>query len=169
MLGYPGAGKTTTSKAIEELTGAVHLWADHIRREMFGHPNPDYSADENAKVYHHLNELAAQLLREGKSVIYDTNFNYYDDRQKMRQIAQAANARTVLVWVQTDRSLAKMRATQNAHLQSHRVIGNMPEATFERMAGNLREPLADEEYIVIDGSRVTPEYVSERLGAASRP
>ncbi len=38
MLGYPGAGKTTTAKLIAELTGAVHLWADAERRRMFDVP-----------------------------------------------------------------------------------------------------------------------------------
>ena len=79
MLGYPGAGKTTTSKVIHALSGAVHLWADQIRRERFGAPT--YSHEENLELYDYLNELTSELLRTGQSVIFDTNFNFYKDRE----------------------------------------------------------------------------------------
>ena len=68
MVGYPGSGKTTAALMIHELTGAVHLWADKIRRERFGQPT--YSHEENVELYNHINELTAELLRAGNSVIF---------------------------------------------------------------------------------------------------
>lgn len=68
MLGYPGAGKTTTAKTIHELTGAVHLWADKIRNERY--PHPTHSHKENIELYDYLNELTAELLATGQSVIF---------------------------------------------------------------------------------------------------
>ena len=75
MLGYPGAGKTTAAKVIHSLTGATHLWADHERRKLFATPN--YSHAENIELYDKLNKTAAELLQQGKSVIFDTNFNFF--------------------------------------------------------------------------------------------
>lgn len=164
MLGYPGSGKTTTALKIKELTGAEHIWADVIRREMFGHPNPDYSLAENTKLYDHLNKVAESLLAEGKSVIYDTNFNFFKDREHMRQIAARTNAKTVLIWVQTDQETARQRATNTAQPEATRALGNMPVKEFDRMAHNLRPPLPGEQFIAINGQSTDPNHVQAQLG-----
>jgi len=99
MVGYPGSGKTTASKIIEQQTNAVHLWADHERKKMFA--KPTYSHEENLILYDRLNDLTDQLLGQGKSIIYDTSFNFYQDRQKLRAIANKHNVECVLIWVVT--------------------------------------------------------------------
>ncbi|MCA9344723.1 AAA family ATPase, partial [Candidatus Saccharibacteria bacterium] len=83
MLGYPGAGKTTAAKIISELTGAVHIWADHERRQM--HDSDNYvqverTAEFNIKLYDSLNKRSVELLKQGKSVVYDAAFNHLKDR-----------------------------------------------------------------------------------------
>src|SRR5688500_5646811 len=103
MLGYPGAGKTTTAKIIHELTGAVHLWADKIRNERFSEPTPSHA--ENLELYNYLNELTGELLATGQSVIFDTTFNFYKDRQHLREIASRYGAVTQLIWVRTPKEL----------------------------------------------------------------
>lgn len=163
MLGFPGAGKTTTAKVIHEITGAVHLWADQIRRERF--EEPTYSHEENIQLYDYLNELTAELLRTGQSVIFDTNFNFYKDRERLREIAKEHNAKTILLWVKTPKELAKERATQDAHSQDTRVLGNIPTEDFDRMASNLQEPRANEAHTVVDGTKVTRDYISKLLNA----
>jgi len=165
MLGYPGAGKTTTAKIIHKLTGAEHLWADHIRREMYKSPN--YSHAENMHLYTHLNNTTAEVLAEGKSVIFDTNFNFYRDRRHLREIAQEYGAKTFIIWVQADKNTAKQRATVDAHLHSHtRVLGNMPIDHFERISSNLEPPHVDEQTIIIDGNRISEKYIKEKLSQA---
>ncbi len=162
MLGYPGAGKTTVSKLIHELTGAVHLWADQVRRERFGEPS--YSRSENLRLYSHLNEMTAELLKSGQSVIFDTNFNFYKDRQNLRAIASNHNANCHLIWVRTPKEIARDRAVDNAHKHADtRVLGHMPSDDFERMSSNLEEPHSDESYILVDGTKVTKEYIAKLL------
>jgi predicted kinase len=162
MIGFPGAGKTTTSRVIHELTGAVHIWADQERNKMFGIPS--YSNQENIKLYDHLNYIANQLLKDGKSVIFDTNFNFRSDRDKLRKIASKNDAKCQVVWVKVDKSLALKRATQNAHLQDTRILGNIPKSDFERMTNNLEPPNEDESPIVVDGTKVTTEYIRKIFG-----
>jgi predicted kinase len=161
MVGYPGAGKTTVSRYIHELTGAVHLWADHERSARFTHPTHNHQ--ENIQLYAQLNQETETLLQAGKSVVFDTNFNFYKDRKKLKVMAVAAGARTAVVWITTPKQLARERATQQAHGQDTRIWGNMPAERFERISGNLQEPTPDEQPIKLDGSNLSRETVAQAL------
>lgn len=162
MLGYPGSGKTTAAKTIHELSGAVHLWADNIRRERFG--KPTYTHQENLALYDHLNELTAELLAAGNSVVFDTNFNFYKDRRKLAALAAEHGARSVVVWVRTPKDLARARATKDAHTQTTRVLGDIPLERFERISSNLQPPREDEACIELDGTKITQDYIRSTLG-----
>jgi predicted kinase len=161
MLGYPGAGKTTVSGIIHHFTGAVHLWADHERNKRF--PNPTHSHEENLALYDQLNSETAQLLKDGKSVIFDTNFNYFRDRQRLRHIAADAGAHTVLIWVATHKDLARIRAVEQSDGQQTRVWGNMSVEDFERIAGGFEEPQHHEHVIKLDGQNLNHEEVAQAL------
>lgn len=161
MLGFPGAGKTTTAKIIHELSGAVHLWADKVRRERFIHPT--HSHQENLELYDHLNEVTAELLRAGNSVVFDTNFNFYKDRQHLRAIAAEHGAETKVVWVKAPGPVAKDRATMSAHTQHTRVLGDMTPEHWQRIADNLEPPRAGEDVIEVDGTKVAKDYLKALL------
>lgn len=159
MLGYPGSGKTTTAKVIHELTGAVHLWADKIRKERY--LKPTHAHKENLELYAHLNEVAGELLATGQDVIFDTNFNFYKDRQHLREIATEHSAITRLIWVVTPKAIARDRATKTVRYPYEETF---PEDRFERISSNLEPPHDNEPYVEIDGTRVTPAYIREKLG-----
>jgi predicted kinase len=161
MVGYPGSGKTTTSRIIGELTGAEHIWADQERGKMF--EKPTHSKHESRMLYDVLNERVDQLLSEGKSVIFDTNFNFYSDRQLMRDIAAKHGADAKLVWVKTDVNLARERATHIHHSYRNGYTVSMPVEQFDRMANNLQPPEKDEHPVILDGTKITKDYVAENL------
>jgi len=162
MLGYPGAGKTTTARIISKLAGAELLWADHVRREKF---TPiTYSHEENIELYTYLNELAVELLYDNKSVVFDTNFNYHKDRQYLRRLASKAHAHTVIIWVKTPKEIAYKRASENAHEQETRVLGNFSVELFEKISSQQEDPQEDEQYIMVDGTKVTEAYITYLLG-----
>lgn len=153
MLGYPGAGKTTAAKVICELTGAVHLWADLERKNIFERPN--FGPRETKKLYPVLDEKLKQLLNQGQSVVYDSNFNFYKDRRRMERLAESYGADAVVIWVQTPKEQARQRAT-DAHRQHTRILDAMPLEHFERMSGNLQPPHDNETVITVNGT-LNPE------------
>lgn len=159
FVGYPGAGKTTVAKIIAEATGAVHLWADKERHDRFG---DIYQQKDNDALYEQLNKRTAELLEAGKSVVFDTNFNYYKDRESLRQIAREAAAETVLIWLKTPQELAYRRAiTENG---GKRMFITMSHEDFERVASHLEPPMDSEKPIIIDGTHIDPETVKQQLG-----
>jgi predicted kinase len=161
MVGYPGSGKTTVSRIIQYQTDAVHIWADEERKKRF--KEPAYSHEENLSLYADLNDLTDQLLSEGKSVIFDTNFNFYKDRQHLRELAAKHGVKTVVVWVITPQDVARQRAVHETHTRRTRVLGNMPNDHFERIAGNLQFPQEDELTIKLDGTNITATGVAKAL------
>lgn len=162
FVGYPGAGKTTIAQLIHEATGAVHLWADHERHHLFSEVT--HSKDESQELYTRLNGQTEALLAEGKSVIFDTNFNFRADRDHLRHIADKYDVETVVIWVNTPRELANKRAVEDSHGRDTRIWGNMPSETFERLADNLQTPDDNENFITVDGTNIDPEAVTRQLG-----
>ena len=152
FVGYPGAGKTTIAKLIETRTGAVHLWADHIRQSMF--EKPTHTRQESRQLYEKLNDETAAWLRQGRSVIFDTNFNFYDDRERLRQIAADNGASVTLIWVSTPIEIARHRAIEASEGKATRIFGNMALVDFERIAANFQSPRPEEQAIEIDGTNL---------------
>lgn len=161
MVGIPGAGKTSAAIIVANVTGATHLWADHERRLMW--PKPSYTQAENDTLYVRLNTKAEALLRSNHSVVYDTAFNHYEDRQKLREIAERYDAETIVIWVKAPIELAKKRA-QNVHEHKHtRVLGNMTDEHFGTLSDKLEEPRSNENTVVLDGTKLNENYVRTTL------
>lgn len=161
MVGYPGAGKTTIAQYIHELTGATHIWVDRERIATFG--NPTFSSQESRQLYALLNARVGQLLRDGMSVIYDTDFRFRKDRDHLREIATAAGAKAVAVWLTTDLPTSKRRATQEGDREPTRLLGNMPEQDFMRTTTHSQWPAADEHPLTLAGIHTTKEEVAAQL------
>lgn len=160
FIGYPGAGKTTTAEIIAEKTGAEHLWADAERHRMF--PNPTHSLEESNELYDRLNSQAEDLLKEGKSVIFDTNFNFYGDRQKLRDIADAVGAETVVVWVTTPKEVSRRRSV-GSHMERNGYPMTMSEEQFNAIVDKLEPPTKDEKIIKIDGTKLDRQAVAAQF------
>lgn len=161
FIGYPGAGKTTTALKLAEATGAEHVWADRERRRMFG--NPSHSFEESRQLYDVLNKQAESLLKSGKSVIFDTNFNYRADREHLRAIADSAGADTKTIWITTPREIAYHRAVHDSEGRETRQFGNMSESEFNTMADRLEPPDESEKVIKLDGSQLDISELLKQL------
>ena len=162
FIGYPGAGKTTVAQMLNTITGATHIWADHERRKRYGEPT--HSAAESKKLYEALNDEAAALLAGGTSVIFDTNFNFRADRDKLRAIAQAAGARTVILWITTPVDVAKQRAVDSENTRNGYTTPMSP-AQFDTIARKLEPPTEDEKVIKIDCTDIDEDRLRAHINA----
>jgi predicted kinase len=162
MMGLPGAGKTTTAKIIEKLTGAVRLSSDEARLMLWDEPN--FSEPEHQALYEYLDDQTKHLLQSGCSVIYDANLNRLKHRQEKYDLAKSLGAETKLIWVKVPKKLAKDRRIEDA--SHHHLVtpkDEDPGTMFERVAGVIEEPDANESYLEIDGTKISTEYVRQQL------
>lgn len=162
FVGAPGAGKTTVANLINEATGAVHLWADQERQAMFD--DVDHSKEESTELYDRLNARTDALLAEGKSVIFDTNFNYRKDRDYLRSIADKHGAQTLIIWMQTPVEVARDRALHDDHRDRNGYTHTMTAEQFESLIDHLETPTDNENFITIDGTSIDAEAVKRQLG-----
>ena len=164
FIGAPGAGKTTTAQIIAEATGAVHLWADAERHKLFKHPS--HSKEESDLLYTKLNVETEQLLKAGKSVVFDTNFNFYADRQMLAAIAERYKAQTIIVWMVTPMAIARARSV-GVHQNRNGYTMRMSDAQFDAIIHKLEPPHEDEVTVKIDGSEVDRQQVIKLLDLKS--
>jgi predicted kinase len=157
LIGYPGSGKTSAAKVIAETTGAIHLLADAERHRLF--PNPTHSLEESTELYDRLNDETETLLADGKSVVFDTNFNFYGDRQKLRDIAERQGAETVVVWVVTPVEIARERAV-GTDMERNGYMMSMTNAQFQAIVSKLEPPRENEKVIKIDGAKLDSQAVA---------
>lgn len=162
MVGYPGAGKTTTARIIQDLTGAVHIWADHERNKLFARPT--HEERESQELYRRLNAETERLLAEGHSVIFDTSFNYVKDRDYMRAIAKKHGAELVVIWVETPKELAKARALSMDHARDNKYPEVMSPERFAKITSHLEQPALHETPVVLEGREINRDYVATNLG-----
>lgn len=161
FIGAPGAGKTTLAKAIVEATGAKHLWADLERHKLF--KVPTHSPEESETLYKQLNDATQYLLAQKHSVVYDTNFNFYADRQKMREIAAKYDAEVVLIWVNTPLPIAKARAV-GVHETRNGYKVSMSSEQFDSIVHKLEPPRDYEKVIKIPGPKLDTQAALAQLG-----
>lgn len=161
FVGYPGSGKTTVAHIIHEATGAIHLWADHERQAMFN--DVSHSKQESEELYDYLNQRTETLLKSGKDVIFDTNFNYAKDREYLRGIARKHNAQTLIIWMQTPVAVARERALHEQHRDRNGYEQAMSAQDFERLINHVEPPTDHENFIIIDGTDVDINDVRRKL------
>jgi len=160
LIGYPGAGKTTVAKIIHEATGAAHLWSDVERHKMFGQPT--HSEAESLQLYDELNRRTEELLAEGHSVVFDTNFNFLEDRRKLHTIADRQNAETVVVWITIPENIGRHRAVDSGQKRNG-YHEQMTNEEFTRIIAKLEPPTKDEKIIKIDGTKLDRQTVLKLL------
>jgi predicted kinase len=160
LIGYPGAGKTTVARIIHEKTGAVHLWSDLERHKLFAQAT--HSEAESIELYDELNRRTEALLKDGRSVVFDTNFNFREDRHKLQEIADRHGADTVIIWVSVPESVARHRAVDRG-LKRNGYHTPLTDAEFTRFISKLEPPAEDEKVIKIDGTKLDRESILAQL------
>jgi predicted kinase len=90
--GYSGSGKTSFSRYVVQLLGAIQLRSDVERKRLYAAPESDgpggrYSEAATRRTYAHLRKLAADIVEAGWPVIVDAAFLMGWQRELFRALA----------------------------------------------------------------------------------
>lgn len=176
FVGVPGSGKTTFARLLAAEIDAVTLNSDAIRLSMWGsreaifamHTDPTERKYGNQLTFGAMDYAAKQILKSGRSVIYDANANGLEERNKNRRIAELFNATTIVVRFQTPPELAIERMTKRQEAEDQNGAANPERArtVVERFLTEIEEPSAVENTIEISGEAPFAEQLavfSQRL------
>ena len=114
VCGLPGSGKTTLARQLEADLGAVRLASDERMTEL----GLDlFDQDARARVEAEQQDLAEELLRAGKTVVFEPGGWKRHERDSLRERARAAGAAVELrfldvpvdvLWTRVERRNAEL-------------------------------------------------------------
>lgn len=149
MVGPPGTGKSHLVRQVRSRVPAATVQSDEIRRSMID--RPQYTPDENRRVFRVAHDLTERMLRGGESVIFDATNLRERNRRELYEIAERAGARVLVVHVIAPDSVVAERLRT-------RLLGVDPDDRSEagwdvylRMKAEFEE--IQRPHLVVDSSR----------------
>lgn len=150
LYGFPGAGKTFFARQLGEKIQAAHVQDNRIRYELFEQPR--FDRQENEVIAHLMEYMTEEFLKAGVSVIYDTNAMRVSQRRRLRDVARRLKGNTLLAWLQIDIESAFSRVVKRDRRKSDdKYAMPLDRTTFEQVVGNMQNPVAAENYLVLSG------------------
>jgi predicted kinase len=153
LYGFPGAGKTYFSRQLCENIQAAHVQGDRIRSELFDKPR--YDKQENDIVAQLMDYMTEEFLSAGLSVVYDINSLRASQRHALRELARKSHAHPLLIWLQIDPETAFTRSLKRDRRRADdKYAAQWDRPTFEKIAGYMQNPTANEDYVVVSGKHL---------------
>lgn len=125
LHGLPGVGKSTLAQKLSEMTGALVLGTNHIRRNILGcnayHcanvPLMPFSKDEILLSYRIMLYCAELMLSQGKNIILDATFQKVQYVEMAKEVAKKAGVPVFVVKVVCDEDECKTRMDERVRLR----------------------------------------------------
>lgn len=154
LVGLPSSGKTTFGERFAETFSAPFLNVEMLQ-----------AGDQSTQVAH---QVLRQLFRTKQTIVYEGLGGSRSQRTEVARLARAHGYEPLLIWVQTDAAIARVRATKS----TRRTPGKLSADQFESQVSKFSAPHASEKAIVLSGTHTyasQAKSVLKRLSAAARP
>jgi predicted kinase len=159
MCGVAFSGKSTLAKKVAEYKRAVLVSQDQIWFQKKKELHLDIDKDEDWDMVQQLSkEEVRQTLLNGHSVVYDDISLKYDNRESLREIAQECGAETVLIYLDTPRSVQQERQTKNAETKERH---DVPEHIINWGLEELEIPQENEKAFVFKPETDIADWLSK--------
>lgn len=154
LSGLPGSGKSTVADALRRRVPLVVLQSDRIRKLLV--PVPQYSAEENARVFAAIHGAAERLLRNGISVLVDATHLQERSRTPLVDIAARTGAWFALVWVAApDETIRHRLAARVAGSRAGYDVSDAGIEVYEMMRARV-EPIRGDHIVISTERDITP-------------
>lgn len=97
LVGPPGSGKSRFARRLGAALGAQVVETDRVRKQLFGEPR--YTSGEHAAVYGWCHALIRSAVIVGRPIIFDATNLEERQRRKVYDIADAAGAQLLILWI----------------------------------------------------------------------
>ncbi|MFJ3969806.1 AAA family ATPase [Streptomyces parvus] len=154
LVGLTGSGKTTYAQRRLEPEGAVRLSVDEVVHERHGRYGVDYPEntyfEKEAPVVSELHERLAELVAEGRDVVWDHGLWPRKDRDAMKELVEAAGGRWRLLYFPVEREELLRRLAERNEREDANALVVTPEALNDFFA-RFEKPQDEGEEIVEPG------------------
>ena len=137
LIGAPGSGKTHVAEQFSAQNDFVHINSDSVRAKYF--PNPQFTAEERARVYVKIYEVIDKTLAESNNVVFDGNLLTNNDRFEALEHYQKMGAKVLFVFLDIPREIAIERALSRK-TSDDGLYNEMPEERALRMHDTFEAP-----------------------------
>lgn len=160
LCGLPFAGKTTLAKILER-SGISRIAIDDINTERgVWNDEMGMSPEEWTNIYNEAYWRIDLLLSQQKSVVNDS-VNYTKElRDRLRAIAEAYHARTVVIYVDIPVAEAQRRWRENRQIAG-RI--DVQDSDFAEVLDHFEPPTEDEHMVRYDSSVPVEDWISLTL------
>jgi fatty acid kinase fatty acid binding subunit len=160
LSGLPGSGKSHLAREIVARHPLAVLNSDALRRALVKRPN--YSQAESARLFSTIHALIEDLVGRGVHVLLDATNLKEAHRRPLREIAERAGARLLVVEVTAAEDVIRERLTARGAREDPADVSEATQEVYEMMrdeAEPIREP-----HIVVDASGDVELAVDQILG-----
>ena len=112
LSGLPGTGKSHFAGALNQRLPLLVVSSDRMRKLLV--PRPKYTRAEHSRIFAACHRLVAELLTEGRKVVFDAAHLTERARQPAYDIAQRVGAPLILVWFTAPQEVIRRRLDDRA-------------------------------------------------------
>ena len=149
MTGIPGSGKSFFAEHFASTFNASFISSEKIMEDL----TKDSAVDQNT-VIRIASFLLSELLKSGKTIIYEGSTDSRATRQALGKIARDNGYIPLLVWVQTESISARQRATKPRRDKAY-----LTDDQFDTILHRFTPPNTLEKPIVISGKHTYPSQL----------
>lgn len=164
LSGLPGTGKSFLCRKLAEKLSFVILASDVLRRVLF--PVPQYTEQENKRLFSACHVLIEELLRKGIPIIFDATNLLEHHREYLYRAAERTGAKLLVVLLEAPAEVVRQRLLARAK-------GAMPQngsvagwEVYNRM--KPRRQKIGRNHIVVDTSQDITAAVDKIVRAIGR-
>ncbi|WP_199846464.1 AAA family ATPase [Streptomyces sp. CB01201] len=132
LVGLTGSGKTTYAQRKLEPEGAVRLSVDEVLHQRHGRYGVDYPEntyfEKEAPVVAELHRRLAELVAEGRDVVWDHGLWPRKDREAMKELVESAGGRWRLLYFPVERDELLRRLAKRNEREDANALVVTPEA-----------------------------------------
>ncbi|MBI2847193.1 MAG: ATP-binding protein [Chloroflexi bacterium] len=135
VIGLPGTGKSFLSRRLAERFPFLILETDALRRVLV--QQPQYSAEENARLFRACHAIIEELLERGIPIIFDATNLVEHHRERLYHIVEQNKGKLILIRVKASSETVRERLNKRLEKVTPEDHSTADWTTYQRMRSSV--------------------------------